>query len=147
MIKQAKNYMADHETNTPIRLDKWLWAARFFKTRSLAAEAITGGKISINGDRAKPSRLVQCGDQLAIRRSPYEWVVIVKNVSRLRGPASQAQQLYEETEASARKRSIETGTTAEVRFRRPPIEKRSPRDCALDKTRLVKGTRSKPVLT
>ena len=91
MIKRAKNYMANQETNTPIRLDKWLWAARFFKTRSLAAEAITGGKISINGDRAKPSRLVRCGDQLAIRRSPDQWVVIVKNVSRLRGPASQAQ--------------------------------------------------------
>jgi ribosome-associated heat shock protein Hsp15 len=116
MIKQAKTYMADQETNTPIRLDKWLWAARFFKTRSLAAEAITGGKISINGDRAKPSRLVQCGDRLAIRRSPYEWVVIVKNVSRLRGPASQAQQLYEETEASARKREA---AIAQLRLERP----------------------------
>ena len=96
--------MAEQEGNTRTRLDKWLWAARFFKTRALAADAVTGGKITINEERAKPSRLVRRGDKLAVRRGAYEWVITVKDVSRLRGPASQAQQLYEETEESARKR-------------------------------------------
>jgi ribosome-associated heat shock protein Hsp15 len=71
--------------HTDIRLDKWLWAARFFKTRALAAEAVTGGKIGINGDRPKPSRIVRPGDLLTIRRGLYEWTVTVKVVARLRG--------------------------------------------------------------
>ena len=65
------------ETNEPTRIDKWLWA-RFFKTRSLAAEAVTGGKIDVNGARAKPSRIMHLGDKLSIRRGPYEWTVVVK---------------------------------------------------------------------
>jgi len=93
-----------NEAEEPVRIDKWLWAARFFKTRSLAAEAVSGGKIEINGNRAKPGRIVRAGDTLAIRRGPYEWTVVVKEVARLRGPASRAQQLYEETEASTAKR-------------------------------------------
>ena len=105
------------QSNPEIRLDKWLWAARFFKTRSLAAEAITGGKIHLNGDRAKPSRVVRLGDQLTIRRGPYEWTVIVKDVSRLRGPAEQAQLLYEENEESARKREA---AIARLKFEQPP---------------------------
>jgi ribosome-associated heat shock protein Hsp15 len=107
----------DQENAREIRLDKWLWAARFFKTRSLAAEAVTGGKISINGDRAKPSRIVRLGDKLVIRRGAYEWTVIVKDVARLRGPAPQAQQLYEETEDSVRKREA---AIAQLKFERPP---------------------------
>jgi ribosome-associated heat shock protein Hsp15 len=141
--------MADQESNTEIRLDKWLWAARFFKTRSLAAEAVAGGKISINDDRAKPSRVVRLGDKLAIRRGPYEWVVIVKDVSRLRGPALQAQQLYEETEESMCKREA---AIAQLKLERPPEfdspgrpSKKDRR--ALDETRLVKRPRSKAALT
>jgi ribosome-associated heat shock protein Hsp15 len=103
--------------NREIRLDKWLWAARFFKTRSLAADAITGGKVEINGERAKPSRMVRAVDKLNIRRGPYEWTVIVKDVARLRGPASQAQQLYEETEESVRKREA---VAAQLKLERPP---------------------------
>jgi ribosome-associated heat shock protein Hsp15 len=109
--------MAEHESDSEIRLDKWLWAARFFKTRGLAAEAITGGKVNINGDRAKPSRTVRLRDQLTIRRGPYEWTVIVRNMSRLRGPASAAQQLYEETEESKLKREA---ATAQLKLERPP---------------------------
>lgn len=82
------------------RLDKWLWAARFFKTRGLAAEAIDGGKVSVNGDRAKRARLVGAGDELAIRIGPYEHVVQVKGVALRRGSATVAQELYEETAAS-----------------------------------------------
>jgi ribosome-associated heat shock protein Hsp15 len=82
------------------RLDKWLWAARFFKTRGLAAEAIDGGKVSVNGDRAKRARLVGPGDELAIRIGAYEHVVRVRGVALRRGSATVAQELYEETAES-----------------------------------------------
>jgi len=62
-----------HDKDESIRIDKWLWAARFFKTRSLAAAAVAGGKIEVNGERSKPSRVVHLGDRLNIRRGPYEW--------------------------------------------------------------------------
>ncbi len=81
-----------------VRLDKWLWAARFFKTRALAAEAVEGGKVELNGDRAKRSKNLKPGDELRIRVSPYEYHVIVRKLSERRGPASVAQELYEETE-------------------------------------------------
>jgi ribosome-associated heat shock protein Hsp15 len=109
--------MLEQPSDAEIRLDKWLWAARFFKTRSLAAEAVTGGKVTINGDRAKPSRTVRLGDELTVRRGPYEWTVVVKDVSRLRGPAPLAQQLYEETEESKLKREA---TAAQLKLERPP---------------------------
>lgn len=86
------------------RLDKWLWAARFYKTRSLAAEAVSGGKVQLNGARSKPAREVRAGDELRIRREPYEWVVVVRGLSVKRGPAKQAVLLYEETEESTRTR-------------------------------------------
>jgi ribosome-associated heat shock protein Hsp15 len=101
----------------PIRIDKWLWAARFFKTRSLAAEAVIGGKVEINGERAKPSRIVRAGDKLCVRRGPYEWIVVVKEISRLRGPAPQAQRLYDETEESMRHRQA---IAAQLQLERPP---------------------------
>jgi ribosome-associated heat shock protein Hsp15 len=83
-----------------VRIDKWLWAARFYKTRSLAAEAIGGGKVSVNGDGVKPAKMVQAGDEIRIRLGPYEHTVIVRGLSERRGPASVAQTLYEETAAS-----------------------------------------------
>jgi len=101
----------------PIRIDKWLWAARFFKTRSLAAEAVGGAKVEINGERAKASRIVRVGDKLCVRRGPYEWNVAVKAVARLRGPAAQAQLLYEETAESAQKRAT---LAAQLQLERPP---------------------------
>jgi len=106
-----KNRAAD------IRVDKWLWAARFFKTRSLAAEAVSGGKIEINGERVKPSRVVRIGDKVGIRRGPYEWTIVVKDTARLRGPVAQAQELYEETDTSRRKREA---AIAQLRLERPP---------------------------
>ena len=69
-----------------IRIDKWLWAARFFKTRSLAAEAVDGGKVHLNGNRTKSSHIIRGGDELKIRRGPYEWVVVVQALSAHRGP-------------------------------------------------------------
>ena len=88
------------EDDDRVRLDKWLWAARFFKTRSLAAEAIAGGKVQVNGDRAKPAKTVKLGDEIRLRLGPYEHILIVRDLSERRGPASVAQGLYEETEAS-----------------------------------------------
>ena len=86
------------------RLDKWLWAARFFKTRSLAAEEVSGGKVYANSERTKPSREVHIGDRLSIRCGAYKWVVVVQNLSRQRGPAKDAALLYEETEESRENR-------------------------------------------
>ncbi len=83
-----------------IRLDKWLWAARFFKTRGLATEAINGGHVHLNGVRAKPSRPVCAGDELKVRKAGQEFVITVLQLSDRRGPASVAQGLYEESEAS-----------------------------------------------
>jgi ribosome-associated heat shock protein Hsp15 len=100
-----------------LRVDKWLWAARFFKTRSLAAEAVQGGKVEINGARAKPSRTVRLGDHLSIRRGSYEWTVTVKGTAKNRGPASKAQLLYEETEDSMRRRE---SVAARLKLERPP---------------------------
>jgi ribosome-associated heat shock protein Hsp15 len=109
--------MIDDDSSEDIRLDKWLWAARFFKTRSLAAGAVTGGKVAIKGDRTKPSRIVRIEDTLTIRRGPYEWTVIVKSASRLRDPAPQAQMLYKETEESLRQREA---AIAQLKLERLP---------------------------
>jgi ribosome-associated heat shock protein Hsp15 len=83
-----------------VRLDKWLWAARFFKTRSVATEAVTGGKVEVNGERAKPAKAIKAGDEVRLRLGPYEHVLIVRGLAERRGPASVAQALYEETQAS-----------------------------------------------
>lgn len=92
-----------------VRIDKWLWAARFFKTRSLASEAVSGGKVELNGEHTKPSRALQPGDRLRIRLGPYDHHVIVRVLSEHRGPAPVARTLYEETPESiaARERLAE----------------------------------------
>jgi len=87
-----------------VRLDKWLWAARFYKTRSLASEAISGGKVHLNGTRAKQSKEVAVDDQLRIRRSTTEMAVVVTAVSSKRGSATIAQTLYTETAESIAER-------------------------------------------
>jgi ribosome-associated heat shock protein Hsp15 len=92
--------MDERDDDGRVRLDKWLWAARFYKTRALASEAIAGGKVQVNGDRAKRARPVQPGDELRIRQGPYEHHVVVRALSARRGPASVAAELYEETPAS-----------------------------------------------
>ena len=84
------------DSDDRVRLDKWLWAARFYKTRSLAAGAIAGGKVQVNGDRVKRARPVQVGDEVRIRQGPYEHQILVRALSGRRGPASEAIQLYEE---------------------------------------------------
>ena len=88
------------ENDDKTRIDKWLWAARFYKTRSLAAEAVEGGKVQVNGERVKRAKPLQVGDQLRIRQGPYEHHVVVRELSNQRGPAARAVELYEETPES-----------------------------------------------
>jgi len=83
-----------------MRLDRWLWAARFFKTRSLATEAVVAGHVHVGGARVKPAREVRVGDVLEIRRAAVTWTVEVRALAERRGPASEAATLYEETKAS-----------------------------------------------
>jgi ribosome-associated heat shock protein Hsp15 len=96
--------MTDITSSPKVRLDKWLWAARFFKTRNLATEAITGGKVHLNHQRVKPAKEVHIGDELNIRTGYIERTVIVQALSIQRRPAVEAALLYEETVASIEKR-------------------------------------------
>lgn len=83
-----------------LRIDKWLWAARFYKTRSLAVEELNRGRVQVNGQEAKPSREVRPGDNVVLQQGPVRRTVVVRGISGQRGPAPLAQQLYEETAAS-----------------------------------------------
>ncbi len=96
--------MTDGTNAGKVRLDKWLWAARFYKTRALAAEAIDAGRIEVNDERAKRAKLVQAGDTIRMRRPPFEQVISVTAVSVQRGSATIAATLYQETEASSKAR-------------------------------------------
>jgi len=87
-----------------MRVDKWLWAARFYKTRSLAQQAITAGRVKLNDARIKPAHELKAGDALAIRVGDFEWQITVKALSDKRGPADVARQLYEESAASRTER-------------------------------------------
>ncbi len=87
-----------------VRIDKWLWAARFYKTRALAQVAIENGRVSIDGQRVKPARVVRIGDTIGLRAGDQERVVVVRGLSAVRGPAPVAQALYEETADSIARR-------------------------------------------
>ena len=88
-----------------VRLDKWLWAARFYKTRSLATAAVTAGEVRVARERVKPARVVRPGDEVQIRRGDDVIDIVVRELSGVRGPAPVAQRLYEETEESRRRRA------------------------------------------
>lgn len=92
--------MVPIELPESVRLDKWLWAARFFKTRQLSIEAITAGHIELNGERAKPAKPVRPGDEIQVRKPPYEFIVVVRAVSEKRGAAPIARELFAETAGS-----------------------------------------------
>lgn len=87
-------------TDETMRLDKWLWAARFFKTRAIAADAVDGGKVHLNDERVKRAKNLRVGDEVRLRLGPYEHRVIVRALSERRGPAAEATTLYEEREES-----------------------------------------------
>jgi ribosome-associated heat shock protein Hsp15 len=89
-----------------LRIDKWLWAARFFKTRSLAAQAVDGGRVQLNRARVKPAKEVTPGDEITVHIGELEWVIDVRALSARRGPAEAARQLYEEREESRARRQV-----------------------------------------
>lgn len=95
---------SNDKTQKKTRLDKWLWASRFYKTRQLAAEAINGGHIHLNGQRIKPSRVIQIADKLTVHKTPFTFEITVEGLSSRRGPAKEAQLLYIEDEESIKKR-------------------------------------------
>jgi len=87
-----------------VRIDKWLWAARFFKTRAAATEAVLGGHVQVGGERVKPAKEIRVGDTIGIRRGELRWTVVVAGIADRRGPASIAAALYEETPDSLAER-------------------------------------------
>ena len=121
-----------------LRLDKWLWAARFYKTRSLAQAAVEGGLVKLNGERAKPARALHVGDRIDLTRPDGEWSVTVLALSGQRGPAAVAQRLYEESEESLNQREalrqlkrLQTEPAADIAGGRPTKQARR----ALDRWR------------
>lgn len=107
-------------TDTNVRIDKWLWAARFFKTRSLATDAVDRGRVRLAGDAIKPARAVKLGDKLTIDNGSNAWEVLVTGISDHRGSATIAATLYEETPASIEKRANDQ--TARRLFREPALD-------------------------
>lgn len=106
MVRHADDDNDDGgERRGALRIDKWLWFARFFKSRSQATEAVTGGRVHVNGERVKPSRDVHPGDILTITRAETRFVVVVQSLPQRRGPAAEAQRAYAETDASLAERS------------------------------------------
>ncbi|MFQ5849234.1 MAG: RNA-binding S4 domain-containing protein [Candidatus Binatia bacterium] len=133
--------MREPDERKGIRLDKWLWATRFFKTRSIAADAISGGKVQVNGSRVKPSREIHVGDELRIRRGPYEWVVGVRGLSRKRGPAQEAVLLYQETEQSKRNRETLAAQLHAERMIQPYLKGRPTKKARREIIRFTRGER------
>ena len=95
--------MTDSETSR-VRIDKWLWAARFYKTRSLAADAVEGGKAQVNGERVKPAKVLKVGDTLNIRNGQFSWEVSVLALNERRGSAAEAAKMYSESDQSKMER-------------------------------------------
>ncbi|HZO62814.1 MAG TPA: RNA-binding S4 domain-containing protein [Gaiellaceae bacterium] len=116
-----------------VRLDKWLWAARFYKTRGAATEAVAGGHVHLNGVRTKPAHEVAVGDRLEIRRAEQRWIVDVTGLAERRGPASVAATLYAETPESAAERKLRGD---ERRLARPLGADLSERPTKRDRRRL-----------
>ena len=97
-----------NDSTDRLRIDKWLWAARFFKTRSLAAQAVEGGRVRVDGERVKPAKELKPGDVVTVHVSELEWVVAVRALAARRGPAAEARGLYVEDEASRTRREAIT---------------------------------------
>jgi ribosome-associated heat shock protein Hsp15 len=117
----------------PVRVDKWLWAARFFRTRGAATEAVAGGRVHLNGLRVKPAKEIHPGDTVQVRVGQVQWTVVVAGVSGKRGPASVAATLYDETaesRAAREQRALERGLS------RPPGAELGPRPTKQARRRL-----------
>lgn len=122
---------------TAVRLDRWLWAARFFKTRGLAQQAVEGGHVRLNGERVKPARSLKVGDRLEIRIGVCEWRITVQALSVRRGPATAARLLYDESEESRLERQAKV---AAHRAARDPFAARQGRPTKRDRRRLGRLT-------
>ncbi len=121
--------VATESQTSTLRLDKWLWAARFFKTRALAAEAVAGGKVKVNGERVKAAKMVRVNDAVRIHIGPYEFSVLVLVLSTRRGPAREAAMLYEESETSqSARQELATRLAAEARYAAPATGRPSKQD-------------------
>lgn len=107
-----------------LRIDKWLWAARFYKTRGLANEAVAGGHVHLNGSRVKPSREIKVGDRLDIKKSPYTFEITVLGLAPKRGSAKLAQELYEESNDSRQRREALQAQQRIERLNNPAPSKR-----------------------
>lgn len=117
------------DENAKMRIDKWLWAARFFKTRSLASQAVNGGKVHLNGNRVKAARTIIVGDKLVINKAQQEFSVQIQALAPRRGPASLAQTLYEESSESIIKRAEAQELRKALNISHsPPSSKPSKRD-------------------
>ncbi len=118
-----------------VRIDKWLWAARFYKTRGLATEAVTGGRVKVNGERVKPAKDVCAGDRVEVRVGDVEWAVVVTGLAGKRGPASAAAALYQETPESAKRREEHARERAAARAA-GQLDVSGPRPTKQDRRRL-----------
>lgn len=124
----------------PVRIDKWLWAARLVKTRGLGAEAVKGGRVQLNGQRTKPSKEVQAGDRIELSLGPVGRCVIVRGLAARRGPAAEAALLYEETAESLAARERHA---AQRRLAGPPPANLGGRPTKRDRRRYDKDTRGR----
>lgn len=115
--------MVDANVLDVVRLDKWLWAARLFKTRQIAVDAINAGRVEVNGDRAKPAKTIRAGDVLLVRKPPYAFHLEITGVAEKRGSAAVARTLFAETEASVAARQQ---LSKELREMPPPVFKGRP---------------------
>ncbi len=127
----------DHDDK--VRIDKWLWAARFFKTRALASDAVDGGKVRLNEQRVKPAKAVNVGDVLHIRRERFEFVVTVLALSNRRGPAPEAAKLYAE---SAESRAAREELALQLKAENAALGERKGRPTKRDRRHIVRFTDS-----
>jgi ribosome-associated heat shock protein Hsp15 len=122
--------------SAPVRIDKWLWAARLLKTRALAAQAVSGGRVHVNGTAVRPSRQVRHGDRVELTKGGVRMCVIVTGTAERRGPAAEAAQLYEETPESIQARELHT---AQRRLAQPPGAELGGRPTKRDRRRYEKS--------
>ena len=128
MTHRKKDMPASKMSDEDVRIDKWLWAARFFRTRQLAAEAIKSGKVEVNGIRAKPARSLSLEDTIRLRKEKFKYELVVKAIAVRRQPASKAVTLYEETSDSIAEREKQKAQirlqSQQVRFDRKKPDRR-----------------------
>lgn len=132
--------MPEHDPTEGLRIDKWLWAARFFKTRALASEAVKGGKVEVNGDKAKPAKVVRINDEIKIQRGMFEHTVRVLAITSQRGPAKTAILLYAETPESIVRRET---LALEIKSQAASAPYNTGRPTKQERRRIVQFTRKR----